>query len=273
MVKIDGFYLYSLGFSIHAIADLKPDAPFSECWLPLYVAHDAVNGFLNQSVYQLKVSQPAGKKLYGILNDLVSNPTRKNNLTFYEQYQIQSALSEFEHVLAAEFGMLNMWLVRKKRGYDANDLIQNGWVLFPPELPGKVPECLPDVIAATQCIAFTLATAAGFHLHRANEAVLHRYYDAVTNGASRPSGRNIGDYLTALEKHSGRSKVTSSLKDLKDLHRNPLIHPEESMDSIDDAVALLGSVHACITLMLKEIPSPQQDEEIPTDTSAVNDAP
>ena len=127
--------------------------------------------------------------------------------------------------------------------------------MFPDELTTKVPDAIFDIKEAGKCMAFELPTAAGFHLHRAIEAVLHRYYDAVTDGTERPKTRNIGDYLKKMnEMNVGDSKVKSALKDLKDLHRNPLIHPEDSLESIDDVIALLGSIHAVVVHMLKKIP-------------------
>lgn len=269
MIKIDGFYLYSLGYSIHPLAGLPADAEFSEWLLPLYIAENAVEQFLDNSVFSPQFSRNAGIKLLKVLNTLTSQPNRSEKITAYEKYQISTALTEFEHVLAADFGMMNIWLVRQKRGYDTNALIESGWLLFPSDLCRKVPEAAPDIVAATKCIAFTLATAAGFHLHRANESVLRRYYDAVTNGAERPATRNIGDYIRELrERHVADDKVISALTDLKNLHRNPLIHPEESLETIDDAIALLGSVQATMNLMLKAIPAPPEQAQLQTAAGA-----
>jgi hypothetical protein len=140
-----------------------------------------------------------------------------------------------------------IWLLRK-RGYDTTDLIERGAVLFPDDL---------DIEQGARCLAFELPTAAGFHFHRANESVLHRYYDAVTNGKPRLSGWNIGEYLAAFKAHQvGDPLVLSALKDLKDLHRNPLIHPEHTLESVDQAIALLGSIQCVVVYMLKAIPLP-----------------
>lgn len=257
MIRINGFYIYQLGYSIHPLASIKQGIKFEEVIVDLYVAQNGLSGLLNQSVFPLKTSRAAGNNLLEVIKALVANPQRTDPIEFYEAYQLSSGLAEFEHVLAAELGLMDMYLVSKKRGYDTSDLILNGVVLFPADLPTKVPEAIPDIMEGVRCIAFELSTAAGFHLHRANESVLHRYYDAVTDNAARPSGRNIGDYLKALqEKKVGDAKVLSSLKDLKDLHRNPLIHPQDSLESVDEAIALLGSIHSVVVHMLKAIPIP-----------------
>ncbi len=181
-------------------------------------------------------------------------------LEMYETYFLQQYLQNFEAVLAAEFGLLNLYVVSEVGNYNMTNLIYFGEKCFPDGLVAKAPEAILDVRQATQCIAYALPTAAGFHLHRANESVLHRYYDAVTGGAPRPSTRNIGDYLKALDdRGAGDSRVKSALRDLKNLHRNPLIHPEHSLESVDDAVALMGGVHVAMLHMLKtmpDVPSP-----------------
>jgi hypothetical protein len=259
MIQIDGFYLYSFGYSIHPLAEIRQEQKLDDWAYPLFTARYAIEEFLQRSVFQIRTSRVAAQKLLKAVTDLVNMYPRDEAITFVEAINITNALSEFEHVLAAEMGMFNLWLVQKKRGYDTTDLIQQGWVLFPEDLILKVPEAVTDVAAGTRCMAFNLATAAGFHLHRMNESVLHRYYDAVTEGAPRPQGRNIGDYLAKLKEFGkGDEKTLSALKDLKDLHRNPLIHPEDSLDNIDEAIALLGSIQAAVVSMLKAIPAPEQ---------------
>lgn len=257
VIRVDGFYLYSTGFSLHPLEDLKQGAKFADWALPLLVAHNSLEQFINNSVYKFEACRAAGEKLLRALQPLTVDFTRDTDIEFLEAYAITSALSEFEHVLGAEFGVMNMYLINKIRGYNTTDLVGNGAVLFPEELAVKAPDAVPDLGYATRCIAFELATAAGFHLHRANESVMHRYYDVVAGGKPRPVGRNIGDYLAEMKRLGvGDLKIISALKDLKDLHRNPLIHPEDSLEDIDEAIALLGSVQGVVVPMLKVIPFP-----------------
>jgi hypothetical protein len=164
-------------------------------------------------------------------------------------------MSAFEAVLQAELGLLPIYLVQQQGGFDMTTLIESGALCFPIEVVTKVPEAVPDLEQGTRCIAFALPTAAGFHLHRANESVLRRYWDAVTNGASHPGNRAMGDFLAEMEKGNiGDVRVRASLRDLKNLHRNPLIHPEHSLESTDEAIALMNGIHAVMLHMLRAIP-------------------
>jgi hypothetical protein len=158
-------------------------------------------------------------------------------------------------VLGAELSLLHLYIVTQKAGFDTSVLIEAGAHCFPADILFKVPEAVADLQQATKCLAFEVFTAAGFHLHRANEAVLHRYWDAVTSGAPRPNSRNMGDYLNAMgQRKVGDDKVKAAIRNLKDFHRNPLIHPEHSIDTADQAIALMNGVHTVVVQMLAEIP-------------------
>jgi hypothetical protein len=75
----------------------------------------------------------------------------------------------------------------------------------------------------------------------------------------------MGDYLNELKtKDLGDEKVRAALKDLKDLHRNPLIHPEHSIDALDEVVSLMSGVHSVIMHMLKEIPATMPTPALPS---------
>jgi hypothetical protein len=88
-------------------------------------------------------------------------------------------------------------------------LLAFGENLFPPELAFKVPEAIFDSREAGACLAFELPTACGFHVFRATESVLRKYYLQVTRSAVAPKVRNIGVYLNAMkQKKVGDEKIT-----------------------------------------------------------------
>lgn len=73
-----------------------------------------------------------------------------------------------------------------------------------------------------------------------------------------------GAEQSALEqKKAGDPAVLSALKDMKDLHRNPLIHPEHFLETVDDAIALVGGIQAVVVPMLKAIPEPPAPLPLP----------
>jgi len=265
MQRVDGYYAYRAGYQIHQLASLNGaggifggTTKYREARQPIFVAEGALMQLLYNSIYNLRTSVQAGENLLTILinlKDKVANQDdSEKDLDFTDTWPLQQSLGNFEQVLQAELALVPLYIVTPKKGFDTGLLIEAGRVIFPDDLAEKVPAAISDVEQGTRCIAFALPTAAGFHFHRANESVLKRYWDAVSGGAGRPENNNMGVYLAAMDKQRiGDDRVKSSLRDLKDYHRNPLIHPEHSLESIDEAVALMNAVQNSIVQMLKAI--------------------
>jgi hypothetical protein len=131
-----------------------------------------------------------------------------------------------------------------------------------------VPDAIFDIKETCKCLAYELPTASGFHIFRAAESVLRKYFHHVTGGASVPKVRNIGVYLNAMkQKKVGDEKITFSLKQMAEVYRNPLIHPEAVLTQ-EDAIGLFGLARSAIAGMLAALPLPP-----PTTTTAPIAAP
>jgi hypothetical protein len=265
MQRIDGHYLYRLGYQLHPLGSITKDMTYDDVYYSLLIAEGALEPLLHNSVFKLRTSYRVGTQLLTAIKAVRESITGEKimeTMEHHDLYVLGNGLKEFEAVLAAELAVSPLYLVTQKAGFDTALLIEFGAVCFPTDLHGKAPEAIPDVEQGTRCLAFELPTAAAFHLHRANESVLHRYWDAVTKGAVRPTTRNMGDYLKEMNaKKVGDPKVKSALKDLKDLHRNPLIHPEHTLETLDEAIALMNGIHTVMVYMLREMPVIEEAEE------------
>jgi hypothetical protein len=257
-------YLYEVGSKIHPLTGINGDSTWFSAHFPLMIAEGALEPLITRTVFQLRTSVQAGVTLLSVVREMnahVLDPAHvedyQNPIGVHFGYRLQNAVSAFEAVLGAELALIPLYVVTPKSGHVLSDLIESGQVCFPDELATKVPAAIPDVQAATKCIAFELSTAAGFHLHRANEAVVRAYFAVVAPNEKAPKSGNLGDYLKVMsEKNLGDAKVIAALGQIKDLHRNPIMHPEQSIDSTDEAVSLMGAVRAAIGEMLKAIPLP-----------------
>jgi hypothetical protein len=75
----------------------------------------------------------------------------------------------------------------------------------------------------------------------------------------------MGEYLNEMDKKKiGDDRVKTALRDLKNLHRNPLIHPEHSINTAEEAIALMNGVHNVMVYMLQEIPAIAPTPAVPT---------
>ena len=78
---------------------------------------------------------------------------------------------------------------------------------------------------------------------------MHQYYDVVSNGAERPTNRNMGAYIVAMERIVGiDGRMLEVLRGIKNLRRNPLAHPEDFLE-MKDALIILDITKSSISTM------------------------
>jgi hypothetical protein len=159
------------------------------------------------------------------------------------------------------------YFVSKKAIYDTNDLILRADELFSEPIRQRLSDQVKhDVRETGKCLAFDLATAAGFHITRALEGVVLDYLQILCPkeiASLKDSQRNLGNYIKMASDHEGDLKVCNSLDQFRDLHRNPLIHPETVL-SVDEALTLLGIAQSAIVAIVMDI---QKRNPIPSATT------
>ena len=255
MIHVDGTVLYELGQKIKPIFELQQENTFKEVFVDCFLFKFELVRFIEKSQYEsiLQLCVSPAKELIEVLNGILKEGRGKNandDLGFSNYTNLERKLKKFEHIFRAELRNGNLFLTTPKAGYNVETLILDGGEMFPPKLEIICPAAMPDIKAGARCLAFELYTASGFHFHRANESVVLRYMEFKK---TQPEVRNIGEYIKALRKAGAPEKITSCLANLAKLHRNPLMHPEDSISSLHEAIALLNSVHTAITEMMKEI--------------------
>ncbi|QXQ05139.1 hypothetical protein KX816_12715 [Sphingosinicellaceae bacterium] len=273
MRRLDLAFLYDLGTRIRPLRNLTPttvDLTYSENYFAIKIARDALAEVLYQSIFSPIFRPPtliAGQNLIDLLDrfikEMADSDEWTKSLSVYDIVQLNSLQPKFETIFIADLQTAAAYFVSQKSGFDTQALTESGEVVFSIELLTKVPSVVNDLRQATRCIAFELPTAAGFHLHRANEGVLRVYYDVVTSGRLRPHNNSMGDYLKVLnDLNVGRLEVREHLKSIKDFHRNPLMHPEQTLETVDEAIDLMAAIRSSIGYMLREIPAQTVEEPL-----------
>lgn len=264
MQKVDPAFLFESGDAARSFRRIDLGQERIDIWLGLNQGVNAVNSCVYQSIYREHFHAPlfnAAARLIelaeGYQAKLYPKEGEGGELAAWEINSLNSAYTKFETILISELQSLSSYIVTKKGGFDIEAMVDAGKVFFSTDLEAKVPSAIPDLEQAMRCIAFEVPTAAGFHLHRANESVLRAYWDHVTGGEKRPKQNNMGVYLSELEKlDKGNKSVRAHLQSIKDFHRNPLMHPEQSLETVEEAIDLMAAIRCAIGYMLKEIPVP-----------------
>lgn len=260
MIRITLQYLWSLAEDLEEIArvDATKEMDRFDFLIQIYSSATALRNLLETSVFAptLRISRASG---YALLERLEAHTKAKvedapKTIHSWEIATIKQAYSQFKTTFLAELGTFPAYFVSQKGSHDTLTLLDQSWLMFPAELSKKVPEAMFDVAEAGKALCYETATACGFHLFRATESVLRRYYSHATGGKAHPKVRNIMVYVQAMRNAKcGDEKVLAVIEQLAKLHRNPIAHPEAIL-TVDEAISILGMSRSAVTFMLAELP-------------------
>lgn len=256
MIRISLPYLATVFSSLEVVDRIDGKDAVVDTWLILFDAQQQIEALFNQSVYSagLRSSRQFADAFVGAINKHTSVDDPAQELGAHRAWEIKHYRDQLKTALLAELGAMPAYFVTQKEGYDTITLLEFGHVLFPSSLRAKVPEAIFDATEVGKALAFELATASGFYIFRVLEAVLRRYHAEMTGGKAPPKVRTIGVYLKSMRSAGyGNPKVLAALDQIRDLHRNPLIHPE-TVINMDQAISLLGIVRSAVAEMLNELP-------------------
>jgi hypothetical protein len=265
MIRIMLPYMYSLAEALEPLSRIAHGTTFNDNFLQLWSAQSALETLLQSSVFSgtLRSSRPLAGALLDSLKAQTSQiekaPSDKSawnrELQPFDTIPIIQLFSQFKIALLAEFGTFPSYFVSQKGSFDTLTLLDQPWKMFPSDLYTKVPEAMFDVAESGKSICYELPTACGFHIFRATETVLRRYYTQVTEGRPQPKVRNIAVYINAMrQRQCGDEKILSVIEQLSKLHRNPLIHPEVVL-TMGEAISIVGIANSAITAMLAVLPA------------------
>jgi hypothetical protein len=253
MKRVNQNDFYVLGSAVHPLTEVKADTTFNEHFLTMFTALAGLTALIESPTMPLRICIPACTALRDAIQGLV--PTTGEEWTSKKieplaAWNLNEAAKKFETVLAAELQMVDTYFVDQKGAYSTPDLIERAQIVLPVAvLTVLSPTAVEDVKQAGRALVFDLPTAAGFHILRATESVLRDYFVAVTGKA--PGKRTWGALVAGLRKR-GDAKVLAAVDQIRDLHRNPLMHPEVVLTE-PEALSVFGMAQSAIVAMASEI--------------------
>ncbi|MEZ5872398.1 MAG: hypothetical protein R3D32_11285 [Nitratireductor sp.] len=152
---------------------------------------------------------------------------------------IASKITVFKSVFSAECHDVDVYSVGQISIYKTSALVANGANFIPAETQVLIPnEALDEFNNAGKCLAFDLPTACGFHALRGLELVMSNYLESF--GIKPESMKSWNDHIKAAEKlikddtakTKPSAKVAAMLDRLRELERNPLMHPRDTLDTV-----------------------------------------
>jgi hypothetical protein len=178
-------------------------------------------------------STSSAKRLLAILTEATKQPVNpKRAITSDEVAGVFHTTDEFLESFEREHRNLDVFTVTPKGIYDTRLLIDKTEEKFPESIRKHFsPIMLYDLRQAGRCLAFEVPTACAFHVFRLTEALALRYWEVLAKHPWPHNQRDLGRYITELEKLPGVNKdLTRRLDEIRKFERNPTIHPEHIVD-------------------------------------------
>jgi hypothetical protein len=253
-INISDFY--KLGQILQPLSELEAGKPIKDYYYTLIMARSWAEYFVNDKIMPMTICKGAINKIINGINILIPQTPEgqesidfKRATTYVDLYNIIEGAKEFETVFSAEARNMATYFVSKKGIYDTNDLITKADDLLTEDIKNIISEeAKTDIREAGRCLAFDLATASGFHIARAVEKVLIDYLNVLCPDKVKTlndAHRNLGGYIKLAKENKCAEKVCNALDQFRDLHRNPLMHPEAVL-TINEAIILLGIAQSAI---------------------------
>ncbi len=165
---------------------------------------------------------------------------------------LRRVLEGFSVSLQDELDRLATFTVTEKGNLDIHRLVEGASRGYPPSVLELTDDFMvKEIDYAGRCLAFELPTSSGFHILRAVEIGIKGYLHAKTGSLPKMNQRNWGEYIRQLELANADSDLIDVLKVLK-TKRNPLMHPQDSLD-IPDAIGLVCICQAGIETLVVNV--------------------
>jgi len=264
MQRVNLHGMYRLG---EALLPLKSRMAWSEStklgslYSKLATARGVFSPFLRSLGKRLTTSKAPAEKIGELLDGLLSpldDPSADISAAFekeidgFEANALAEAIERFETVFAEEAALINAYLVDPKGPYDIGRIVSGAEKTLTPEIQAAMPApAVDDYREAGRCLAFAVFTASGFHVLRSLETVVVAYLVKKSGKPVSERFRTWGAYAEALEKAHGKPELVGMVRQIKDLHRNPLMHPEDFLDE-EEGIILFGLVTSAIVAFVRE---------------------
>jgi len=253
-VNLWGFY--AIGGHVRKLALLNSKTPLAECHAILFEAEGALNFLLyNEQMIPLEDCRVAGNDLWMHITQQVNRAKSEPESELGEQAlnALQESLKSFDIILRNSLGSAPAYYVVPKGILSTAKLVNSAEEMLSQNVLKRLSQiAISDIQAAGRCLAFNLPTSVGFHIIRALEAVVVDYI--VRSTGARPPKRDLGAYIATLKNENANDDVIFVIDQIRRLHRNPLMHPEDVLNS-DEAIDLFLLCRSAINATIADMES------------------
>lgn len=248
VVEIDVYWFYWMSMSIYNLHTVRSDlgpVPLSVLSGHLGIARVALESFGDEQARVFPRTAGAIKEAIGIINEMMPDRAQAQvyprladkEIPAVDVVRLKNALSSLTIFLKDE--AINSFVIcveKNQRFLSSQSLVDQIETCFDPNSWKVIEDSAKrEFVESGRCLALERYTSAGFHALRGVECVIRQYIVKLTGTV--PTKRDWGHYIEVLKKNGAEPDLLAVLDNIRTLHRNPLMHPEDWL-SIDEAVSI-----------------------------------
>jgi len=251
MIRINGFPLYRLAYTLSRLADKMLDnkADNDDLVTRMIEAKPDLEFSISNASYLPVTSKSHAAPILQKISALLEHP--ETPLTTVQKGEVAVAITHFNVILAADLGAFDLYWITPKLAYSTLTLLTDARAIFPVAIRPALGERITyEVQQAANCLEYEAFSAVGFHVLRAVELVILDYF--TIPGWSRGDANNWVGYCKVLRAHGVHRKIVAMVERLATLHRNELMHAEAVL-SPAESVIIFSLMQEILPVMIADV--------------------
>lgn len=256
-MKLAGHYMG--GVYISRLDSLRHGDTGFQYWENLRPSTDTLKILMRDP--NLVRSSKSGKKLLEKISSVLVKPKTESGtqqewlsrvISDGDVDEICALTAEYNKDVCGDFDELHCYFIPPFKGHDMDVLLGKASDFFETDVwNALVKETQSDIQSAARSLAFDLFTACGFYILRATEREICQLIRLKRGGTALQRARDWGAYVRTLQGHAD-SKTVNAIDQIRNLHRNPLMHPEDNLDG-ENAELLFSMCRNLIVFIMREM--------------------
>ena len=253
MHDVQPAYFYGLGFFINSVNHLRDDVPIDLRITITNAAWQGVRMFLADQDLVKALLPKSYAKAIPLEQELQKWATEVYVDRSVRSYaDLRRLVESFSTTLTDELGATHNYVVTDKGNLSVDRLIEGASKQYPQRVKDLIGTIIQkEIDDAGKCLAYAMFTACGFHILRSVEMAIEGYLLTTKHTLPPQPNRSWSTYLKELRSVPAHTDVLDIITVLN-RKRNPLMHPEDTLD-LSDALQLFCLCEAAITSLMDDI--------------------
>jgi len=260
--RIREYFNFWLGTKLSNLDRLSVGMSRKDVFVAIYPAFDALMKVAEKNFEWFPMCSSSGIALLQLLSGLMPDKVKGGSfpqldeledgwtLSTYILTAVREAGKAFDSALSLQFDHLDVYRVMPKGTHDTRKLIEHPELAFESLWKHLTSDAQKDWIGGSRCLAFDLTTACGFHCMRSMEAMAINYMTLMY--FPRPKQRDLGTYIRILRNLGAKDQAVDLMEEIRKHHRNPLMHPEDTLD-VPQALAVFDLTKSAIIFLVQDM--------------------